>query len=159
MLTAIPILEDKYWIIENKEGEKVGILNHNHIHFKNASYKFTSTSNQKSTTYSTTEVVEHFNFMKSGVVVESKQTSCINEYPVCFKPFNAIYNVQKQLALFTKNDKSHNYYCAGYFAILFDNAGWQWAFCPKLKTLEKYEYLGPVKTEDDVKALIKKEKK
>jgi len=41
-------------------------------------------------------------------------------------------------------------YCAGYFCIHFDK-GWVKSFCPKLVTLETYEYKGPFKTEIEMR--------
>ena len=41
--------------------------------------------------------------------------------------------------LFTKSKKSKSLYCAGYYIIKFDK-GWVRSFCPKLVTLESYDY-------------------
>ena len=56
-----------------------------------------------------------------------------------------IYDVHRKLALFTKSIKSKSLYCAGYYIIQFDK-GWVKSFCPKLITLERYNYKGPFKT-------------
>ena len=67
-------------------------------------------------------------------------------YPGSQKPYNSMFDVQKQLPIYTKTTKSKSLFCAGYFIIHFDK-GWVKSFCPKLVTLEKYEHGGPFKTE------------
>ena len=57
-----------------------------------------------------------------------------------------MYDVKSKLPLFTKSEKSKSLYCAGYYTIRFEK-GWVKSFCPKLITVERYEYRGPFKTE------------
>jgi hypothetical protein len=57
-----------------------------------------------------------------------------------------MYDVKRKLPLFTKSSKSKSLYCAGYYTIKFEK-GWVKSFCPKLITIERYEYRGPFKTE------------
>jgi len=45
-------------------------------------------------------------------------------------------------------------YCAGYYIIKFDK-GWVRSFCPKLVTLESYDYKGPFKTEFTMREELK----
>jgi hypothetical protein len=53
--------------------------------------------------------------------------------------------------LFTKSNKSKSAYCAGYYIIRFDK-GWVKSFCPKLITIERYEFKGPFKTEIEMRS-------
>jgi len=57
--------------------------------------------------------------------------------------------------LFTKSPKSKSLYCAGYFIIRFEK-GWVKSFCPKLITLERYEYKGPFKTNLEMRTELSK---
>ena len=67
-------------------------------------------------------------------------------FPTSTTPSNAIYDVHRKFALFTKSRKSKSLYCAGYYIIHFDK-GWVKSFCPKLITLERYDYKGPFKND------------
>jgi hypothetical protein len=61
-----------------------------------------------------------------------------------------MYDIQKRLPLFTKSGDSKSLYCAGYYVIRFDK-GWVKSFCPKLITLQRYQYEGPFKTEVEMR--------
>jgi hypothetical protein len=84
---------------------------------------------------------------------KSTESNVIYDYPCSSKPFNPIYNIKKKLPLFAKSAKSKSQYCAGYYIIKFRKR-WAKAFCPKLITLERYQYIGPVKTEQDMKQML-----
>jgi hypothetical protein len=62
-----------------------------------------------------------------------------------------MYDVKRKLPLFTKSKKSKSAYCAGYYIIRFDK-GWVKSFCPKLITIERYEFKGPFKTEIEMRS-------
>ena len=74
-------------------------------------------------------------------------------FPTSCYPYNPMFNVQKKLPLFTKSGASKSLYCAGYYTIKFDK-GWVKSFCPKLITIERYEYRGPFKTELEMKQAL-----
>jgi hypothetical protein len=78
----------------------------------------------------------------------------IYDYPCKSKPYEPLYNVQKKLPLYTKRAKSKSQHCAGHYLIKF-RKGWVKSFCPKLITLERYPFQGPVKTEEELKSLLK----
>lgn len=77
----------------------------------------------------------------------------IYDYPCSSKPYEPVYNVKKKLPLFAKSDNSKSQYCAGYYIIKFKK-GWVKSFCPKLITLERYPFQGPVKTETEMKQIL-----
>jgi len=77
----------------------------------------------------------------------------IYDFPCSSKPHNPVYNVKKKLPLFVKSNKSKSQYCAGHYIIKF-RKGWVKSFCPKLITLERYPFFGPVKTETELKTLL-----
>ena len=74
----------------------------------------------------------------------------IYNYPTSCAPHNILYDVKKSLPLFTKSIKSKSLYCAGYYIIHFDK-GWVKSFCPKLMTIERYQYQGPFKSKIEMK--------
>ena len=74
----------------------------------------------------------------------------IYNYPTSCAPHNIPYDVKKSLPLFTKSIKSKSLYCAGYYIIHFDK-GWVKSFCPKLMTIERYQFQGPFKNKIEMK--------
>ena len=78
----------------------------------------------------------------------------IHGFSTSTNPHNVVNNGQKNLPLFTKSKKSKSLYCAGYYIIKFDK-GWVRSFCPKLSTLETYNYKGPFKTEFTMREELK----
>jgi hypothetical protein len=55
--------------------------------------------------------------------------------------------------LFTTTPKSKCYYAAGWY-VLKQGTESQIEFCPKYIFIQRYEYLGPYKTEDEAKNVI-----
>ena len=64
-----------------------------------------------------------------------------------------MFNVQKQLPVYTKTPKSKSQFCAGYYIICFEK-GWRKAYCPKIITLQRYRYKGPIKTKTEMVAQL-----
>ena len=89
---------------------------------------------------------------KSEGTAKSDQ-NVIYGYPTSSSPYEPVYNVKKKLPLFAKSAKSKSQYCAGHYVIQF-RKGWVKSFCPKLITLERYPFIGPFKTEVEMKAVL-----
>ena len=64
-----------------------------------------------------------------------------------------MFDVQKQLPVYTKAPKSKSQFCAGYFIICFEK-GWRKAYCPKMITLSRYKYKGPMKTKLEMQQVL-----
>ena len=89
--------------------------------------------------------------------LNNKTTEQINDvhgYPTKGVPYNSMFDIKRKLPLFTKSEKSKSVYCAGFYLIKF-NVNWLKSFCPKLITIERNEYLGPFKTEIEMKEKLK----
>ena len=64
-----------------------------------------------------------------------------------------MFDVQKQLPIYTKTPKSKSMFCAGYYIICFDK-GWRKAYCPKAITLQRYPYKGPIKSKIEMQQIL-----
>ena len=82
----------------------------------------------------------------------------INGYPVDFDGPNEVIIKGNKLPLFSKKATSEVYYSAGYYCLNFPK-NWMPAYCPKLSTLETYEYAGPFKTEMEMRSSLIKLRK
>ena len=147
------VLKNKIWIIEDvTTSKKLGTLSKD----ENNHYMYCCAKPRKSTE-SRTEYYNCIKDLKEGIGGEILWTASISDadktvdkeiYNLATSsvPYNAVYDLKRKFALFTKSKKSKSLYCAGYFIIHFDK-GWVKSFCPKLVTLEKYEHKGPFKDE------------
>jgi len=87
-----------------------------------------------------------------------KKTYFINGFPVDFDSPNEVLLKGNKLPLFSKKATSDVYYSAGYYCLHFPK-NWMPAYCPKLSTLETYEYAGPYKTELEMRSSLTKLRK
>lgn len=150
---AKPIVDGKFWIVE-QNGEKVATLR------KKENNKFVLSSMNGEVFFNKKEeITKQFGsdfFLKSTKVkVTKSETNECHGYPTSSLPYNAMYDVRRKLPLFTKSNTSKSLFCAGYYIIKF-NKLWLKSQCPKLITLERYEYQGPFKTELEMKAVLAK---
>jgi len=137
---AKPVLEDKFWILEDN-GQKVGTIRSNE-------YGVTLTVGKQNQTFKALEELKQkmsVSFTGKDIIKSEKQEYEVHGFPCKTKPFNPIYDLKRKLPLYTKTEGSQSFFCAGYFCIKFDN-GWVPAYCPKLITLGRNEFMGPFKT-------------
>jgi hypothetical protein len=150
-LHAKPIIDNKFWIVE-KDGEKFATLR------KNEDDRFVMSNALGVKIYDTKQsLVNQFgeNFFVARIIKEAYDSlpNEIHGYSTSSPPHNGMFDIKRKLPLFTKSEDSKSHYCAGYYVIKFDK-GWVKSFCPKLITLQRYEYRGPYKTETEMKQVL-----
>lgn len=152
MLKAKSIVDNRFWVIENDAGERIGTIAQN----KNAvSYRVGETSEDfpdfaEMAKKKNIEIVR-----KSRLDNAKKSTDSVYGYPTNHTPHNQIWNVQMKLPLYTKTAKSSSYHCAGYYIIKFDRT-WCKSFTPKLITLQRYKHAGPFKDKEELNQALRK---
>lgn len=87
-----------------------------------------------------------------------KKDYFINGFPVDFDTPNEVIIKGNKLPLFSKKATSEVYYSAGYYCLHFPK-NWMPAYCPKLNTLDTYEYTGPYKSELEMRTNLLKLRK
>jgi len=139
-IKAKEVLKNKFWIVE-ENGQSVGTLS-----ASDECYTYScSTGTQVFPTFD--KLKKHLGKVNWSVVDEPAGKEFeVHSFPTSCEPFNQMYDVKRKLPLFSKSNKSKSLYCAGYYTIKFDK-GWVKSFCPKLITIERYEYRGPFKTD------------
>ena len=144
-VNAKEVLKDKFWIVE-ENGKNIGTVS--------ASDEcYTYSCNKGTTVFPTMNQLKTHLGKISWSAVDTKVATKefnVHDYPTSCEPFNELYDVQRKLPLFSKSNKSKSLYCAGYYCIRFEK-GWVKSFCPKLITLERYEYRGPFKTDIEMR--------
>lgn len=150
-IKAKPVLNDKFWIIEDN-GIRIGTLVKEEDSFVlNQQGKISLYDNRN-------QLVKQFgnDFLIAKITPPERKEDdlFVHGYPTKVVPHNQMFDINKKLPLFTKSENSKSVYCAGYYLIRF-SVTWLKSFCPKLVTLEENEYKGPFKTELEMKAMLK----
>jgi len=148
---AKPVIENKFWIVE-KDGTKFATLR------KNEDNRFVMSNELGVQIYDNQEsLTKKFgkDFFVAKIVKEADNAlpNEVHGFATSAEPHNAMYDIKRKLPLFTKSVDSKSLYCAGYYVIKFDK-GWVKSFCPKLITLQRYEYQGPFKTDLEMKQVL-----
>ena len=146
-IQAKPILKDRFWILEDN-GIRVGTLSKDedkYIFTKKGEISFYKNENQLKKQFGK-------NFLTAVInkPTNLKNNLEVNGYPTKTIPYNGMYDITRKLPIYTKSVKSKSYYCAGYYLIKFTKT-WLKAYCPKLLTIEANEYIGPFKTEKEMR--------
>jgi hypothetical protein len=148
---AKPVIENKFWIVE-KDGSKFATLR------KNEDNRFVLSNELGIQIYENKEsLTKKFgkDFFIAKIVKEADNAlpNEVHGYSTSAEPHNAMYDIKRKLPLFTKSAESKSLYCAGYYVIRFEK-GWVKSFCPKLITLQRYQYQGPFKSELEMKQVL-----
>jgi hypothetical protein len=142
MLKAKSIVDNKFWILESEEGARVGTIKVDRDRIDvvvNGAKQSFEDMGQAINTLNLTFAKRN----KDGKKTDKKNE--VYEFPTSTEPHNALWNVQQRIPIYTKTVKSNSYHCAGYYIIRFAT-GWVKSFCPKLITLQRYDFRGPYKT-------------
>lgn len=143
-IIAKPVVKNKFWIVE-ADGNKVGNIQAcdegGFVYVHNNQREMFANIKLLSSKYNIT-------FAKPEKVKKVKQdTYDVYGFPTNTQPNNEVLDVQRYLPIYTKGSKSKSFFCAGYYIIKFSST-WVRAYCPKLITLNRYEYEGPFKTQE-----------
>lgn len=140
-MKAKTIIENKFWILEEENGNRVGtisIKNNNVVAIIGNNTQTFKDMNELATRY-------NISFNKKAKLSSTSKEMEVYDYPTAHTPHNALWHVERKLPIYTKTSKSNSYHCAGYYIIRFEH-GWVKSFSPKLITLQRYEYKGPFKS-------------
>ena len=139
---AKSIVPEKFWIV-TRNGEKVGTLRYDN--------EYILTVNKKNLRAKDRSEFKNIVFNDQQLVpTEPKKEYDVYGFACKTKPYNDIYDLKRKLPIYTKTEKSVSFFCAGYYIINFE-LGWRPAFCPKLITIERYNYSGPFKTDIEMR--------
>lgn len=146
-LIAKPVVKDQFWIVTDGE-KKVGNviaegsgfdvkLNGSKAHFKN------------------TNAIKRQTHIEFEAVNKKTPVPPISSFPTPSKTYNNMLDLKRKLHIFTKTPKSKCYHAAGWY-VLSHNSVPEVIFCPKYIFVQRYEYSGPYKTEEEAKLTLNK---
>lgn len=147
MLKANEVIAGKYWIVNSGDGRKVGTLR-----AVDVGYEFFDSRTNSTSTF---DSMDEFKVLERGEVKEDN--ALIQGYPTGVSDPVAVDH--DRLPAFTKTKTAKQVFVAGYYIVKFEGMGWQWAFAPRLATVDKYDYRGPFLTEWEMNLELKKYKR
>lgn len=147
-LKATVVVKNKFWIVE-KDGEKVATIQA----LEDGVVWVEGPQREKYPTIKMLKDKHNVEIVKSTKTKASKEHE-VNGYPASCKPYNALYNVTQRLPIYSKEAKSKSFYCAGYYLVKINN-NWTRAYCPKLITLQRYEFKGPFHTKEEQESKLR----
>jgi len=153
-----PITETAWLVIGDTDDNRIGLLteirNQYVLMVKGEKQQFLN--RKEVNKFFNEDVFE--NVVEPTVETDVKKDYFINGYPVDFDGPNEVLIKGNKLPLFSKKATSEVYYSAGYYCLHFPK-NWMPAYCPKLSTLETYEYTGPFKSEMEMRSSLTKNRK
>lgn len=146
-LIAKPIVKDQYWVITDGE-KKVG-----NVLANPSGFELILNGNTKQ--FTTTEDIRKKTKIRFEPLKSNKKKAELPypQYPTSPKTYNSILDVRRKLHLFTKTNKSKCYHVAGWF-VIDQNGHKKVEFCPKYIFIQRYDYKGPFKTEEEASTAI-----
>ena len=160
---AKTLIKDKFWIVE-QNGQKLGTL----LKKEDNGWVFLNKQDKRQVYHTQESLFTKFGFniFEENIEKEVEDKSVdkwdvkqaenfeVHGYPCSQKPYNPLWDVQKQLPLYTKTPKSKSMFCAGYYIVKFETVNWRKAYCPKIITLQRYPYKGPMKSKTEMVATL-----
>ena len=154
MINAKILVKDKFWILE-EDGQKLGTLQKQDTN----GWIFLGKT-AKETFHTKDDIIKKFGdiFVSqpnvTNIIEETQPIQYeVHGYPVNQKPYNPVFDVQKQIPIYGKTPKSKSLFGAGYYIVQFPK-GWRKAYCPKLITLQRYPFKGPMKSKIEMQQLL-----
>ena len=141
---AKPVVKNKFWVVES-EGTKVG----NIMTIDEGGVVYVHDDQREA--FPSIKILQkkyNIEFVKAEKPKKEKlDVYDVYGFPAASRPHNEVLDVQRYLPIYTKGAKSKSFFCAGHYIIKFSST-WVRAYCPKLITLNRYEYQGPFKTQE-----------
>tara|TARA_Y100000816_G_C25683137_1_gene361636 strand:- start:93 stop:566 length:474 start_codon:yes stop_codon:yes gene_type:complete len=140
---AKPIVEDQFWVLTDGS-KRVGEIN-------KANQGYNIKVGNKIINYRTINILKVQTDIEfdSAITREQKEVNQVHDYPTDAEPYNGVWSLQQKAPIFTKELHSKSWYAAGWYLVK-QNKFWRQDFCPKLITLQRYEYRGPFKNQEDM---------
>jgi ABC-type antimicrobial peptide transport system permease subunit len=140
---AKPIIKDMFWVL-TAEDKRVGEINK-----QGSTYSLKigdSVFNYKN--LNRIKANANIEFEKQ-ITAKEREVNQVHGYSTDAEPYNGVWSLQQKVPIFTKEENSKSWFAAGWYLVK-QNKIWRQDFCPKLITLQRYDYRGPYKCQKDL---------
>jgi len=137
MIKAKTVIPDQYWILRDQD-HKVG-----NIEIDGGEYVVSM--NGSRTRFRSLKMLKdniRIDFDPAIVIAPDALSHDVHGYPTTGLAYNAVFDVQHQLPLWTPEPRSRSWLAAGWYRVR-QRRNWQIMQCPKLIILQRYPYQGP----------------
>ena len=142
MIIAKAVVPNQYWILKEND-RKIGNI-------EAGPEGFSVKIKNQITCFKTLSMVKQ----RAGIDFEpaakrsKPEPNQVHGYPTVQHPYNPIFDVKRQLPLWTQEEKSKSWFAAGWYRVKTGRS-WEIVQCPKLITLQRYPYAGPFYTKEE----------
>ena len=145
MIIAKPVIPDQFWILKEND-QKVGNI-------EAGPDGYSLCLKDRKVNFQTLNMLKeriNIDFEPITTDVQKPPKNEVHGFPTDDFPHNAIFDVKRQIPLWTKEEKSKSWYAAGWYKVKVHRT-WDVVQCPKLISLQRYPYKGPFHTESQAK--------
>jgi hypothetical protein len=142
MIVAKPVVPNQFWILKDGEN-KIGNI-------ESAADGFSVKIGGQVKSYKSISTIKKTVAINFESTIQKKipvEENLVHGYQTQSTAYNAIYDVKHRVPLWTKEPRSKSWYAAGWYCVK-QGRHWSIEFCPKLITLQRYQYQGPFYTEE-----------
>ena len=143
-LIAKPVIDKQFWILQ-KDNQKVG-----NIEACDGGYQV-KINNQIAQFKTIKLAARTVNIVFEPAIKVSRPKVTVDHvhgYPVTGRIYNPMWDVQQQLPVYTKTNKSKSWIAAGWYNVK-RGRNWRTVQAPKLIVLQRYPYQGPFYSEQE----------
>ena len=143
MIVAKPVIPNQFWILK-QDDRKVGNI-------EASADGFSVKIGNDTWSYKNINVIKQKIQIAFEPVIKNVDSKVVKNivhgFPTSGTAYNAIYDIKHQVPLWTKEPKSKSWYAAGWYRVK-QGRRWTVELCPKLITLQRYQYRGPFYTKE-----------
>jgi hypothetical protein len=147
MISAKPVIPDRYWILRDHD-QKIG-----NIQADDSGYAVVIHGNTRRFT-DIPMIAKTFgvDFENISVTTDGEPKSSVHGYPTAALAYNALWDVKRQIPLWTTEPRSKSWRAAGWYRVK-QHRSWRLVFCPKLILLDRYQYQGPYVSREQARSV------
>ncbi|NDB64925.1 MAG: hypothetical protein EB168_04555 [Euryarchaeota archaeon] len=144
--TAKGIVKNQYWVLTDGQ-KRIGEIKANGV---GRGYTVTFNGSRQKLDSSMAKMKRELNFdwveVPKRIRVRPDQ---VHGYPTDCDPFDGVWDLQHKVPIYTKEKNSKSFFCAGWYLIK-KGRHWKEKFCPKLISIQRYDWRGPCKTPQEL---------
>tara|TARA_B100001057_G_scaffold20858_1_gene19301 strand:+ start:7341 stop:7796 length:456 start_codon:yes stop_codon:yes gene_type:complete len=148
-IKAKEVLKNKFWVLVDKE-DRVG-----EMESTDQGYKLQFDSKPGMTCKSLAEIsrqIPEFRVVRLKQQQPDEEKMCMG-YPAKTKVHSPLWDMGLRVPVYLNAKNSKSWYAAGYYLVKFHRT-WKTKFCPKIIALQRYEFRGPFKTQEQLLEVV-----
>lgn len=148
-IKAKEVLKNKFWVLVDKE-DRVG-----EMESTDQGYKLQFDNKPGMTCKSLAEIsrqIPEFRVVRLKQQQPDEERMCMG-YPAKTKVHSPLWDMGLRVPVYLNAKNSKSWYAAGYYLVKFHRT-WKTKFCPKIIALQRYEFRGPFKTQEQLLEVV-----